>query len=814
MRTRILFLLLSAAGMLLAAPRPAASGETDNVLEDELTVKTAGLPVDGAGLLDFFRTRTKGEVAPDRLAGLVEQLGAKNGADREKACAELTAIGAPAIPALRQAASDPDAAEAAGLARRCLTALESNSTVVSSAAVRLIAQRKPDGATAALLSYLPYAEDESLQEEVKAALTAMAYHDGKADAALLKALADESPLRRSTAVDVLCQNGLAEPRDALRKLLADPKPTVKLRAALALAQVRDAAALDTLVQLLKELPVNQGRYAEEYLSGLAGDQSPKESLTDDASRDKVQQAWAAWWKSTEGTASLDEFTKRTLTEVDREKALKLIRQLGDDSFEARQKAKTDLKDMGVLVTRMLKTAVNDSDLEISQSARFVLQEIEKDKAAPLSPVAARVIALRKPPGAVEVLLAYLPFCDDEGMLGEVQAALNAVAYTNGQPSPALVKALEDKAAVRRGAAAEALCLGPLGENLGAVKKLLKDDEPAVRLQAALALAGGPHDREAVPVLIALVGELPADQSGQAEDYLLRMAAGHGPTNLPVGDGDARVKRRDEWAGWWKDNGERVSLVDRYAASAVQRYLGYTLLVQPNNSQIVELGPDGKERLHLTGLASPQDAVGLPGDRYLVSEFGAQRVSERNAKGDMLWQKSTPNANPQQAQRLPNGNTFIVCRNQILECTRDGKDVYVISRPNDVLTAAKLRNNEIVVISAQQTVTRLDSSGKELKSFRLPLNQNVWTLANDIMPNGHVLIAFQAPMNKVVEYDADGKEVWSSTAVMNPMGAARSPNGNTLIVSQQFPNRIVEVDKNNKQINEISQQIYTMRVHKR
>ena len=142
--------------------------------------------------------------------------------------------------------------------------------------MRLIAQRKPDGATAALLAYLPYTEDPSVQEEVKAALTAMAYRDGKADPALLKALDDESPLRRAMAVDVLCQNGLAEPRDVLRKLLADPKPTVRLRAALALAQARDAAAVDALIDLLGELPVGQGRYAEEYLSNLAGDQAPKD----------------------------------------------------------------------------------------------------------------------------------------------------------------------------------------------------------------------------------------------------------------------------------------------------------------------------------------------------------------------------------------------------------------------------------------------------------------------------------------------------------------------------------------------------------
>ena len=135
---------------------------------------------------------------------------------------------------------------------------------------------------------------------------------------------------------------------------------------------------------------------------------------------------------------------------------------------------------------------------------------------------------------------------------------------------------------------------------------------------------------------------------------------------------------------------------------------------------------------------------------------------------------------------------------MLECTRDGKDVYTIGRPNnDVLTAQKLRNNEIVVISSQGMVQRLDKDGKELKSFRMA--QNTWMVGNDVLPNGNVVIAFQAPMNKVVEYDADGKAVWESSAVMNPMAAARSPNGNTLIVSQQWPNKIVEVDKSNKQV---------------
>ena len=196
----------------------------------------------------------------------------------------------------------------------------------------------------------------------------------------------------------------------------------------------------------------------------------------------------------------------------------------------------------------------------------------------------------------------------------------------------------------------------------------------------------------------------------------------------------------------------------------------------------------------------------------MTEANAQRVTERNSENKVLWTKTLSGFMPVSAHRLPNGNTFIVCRNHIVECTRDGKDVYTINRPsNDVLTAQKLRNNEIVVISSLGAVQRLDHAGKVLKSFSI---QNTWMVGNDILPNGHVVIAFQPPLNKVVEYDAEGKSVWESGAVMNPMAAARSPNGNTLITSQQWPNKIVEVDKSNKQVAEIALTTYTVRVHRR
>ena len=109
------------------------------------------------------------------------------------------------------------------------------------------------------------------------------------------------------------------------------------------------------------------------------------------------------------------------------------------------------------------------------------------------------------------------------------------------------------------------------------------------------------------------------------------------------------------------------------------------------------------------------------------------------------------------------------------------------------------------------VQRLDTTGKVLKTFRIP---NVWSMGNDVLPNGDVLIALQAPMNKVTEYDPDGKVVWESGAVMNPIATTRSPNGNTLIVSQQWPNKLVEVDKSGKQVVDLTLQGQTMRVRRR
>src|SRR5262245_13646998 len=58
----------------------------------------------------------------------------------------------------------------------------------------------------------------------------------------------------------------------------------------------------------------------------------------------------------DGPELLDFFRKRTLTEDDRKQVQAMIRQLGDDSFQVRQKALTDLVALGNKAAPLLRGA--------------------------------------------------------------------------------------------------------------------------------------------------------------------------------------------------------------------------------------------------------------------------------------------------------------------------------------------------------------------------------------------------------------------------------------------------------------------------
>ncbi len=180
----------------------------DTIESDLKTLQTAKVPVDGPGLIEFFRAKAKAGADRDKIAALVRQLGDKSFQVRENASQELVGLGEAAVPFLKQALKSSDL-EVVRRAERCLQMIQTDparkerENAVLAAAVRLLAAKKPAGATEALLAFLPLADDEADEGDIRAALRALALREGKPDPTLVLALEDKDPHRQSAAAEAL-----------------------------------------------------------------------------------------------------------------------------------------------------------------------------------------------------------------------------------------------------------------------------------------------------------------------------------------------------------------------------------------------------------------------------------------------------------------------------------------------------------------------------------------------------------------------------------------------------------------------------------
>jgi hypothetical protein len=485
------------------------------------------------------------------------------------------------------------------------------------------------------------------------------------------------------------------------------------------------------------------------------------------------------------------FRKRIPSAVDRAKIAALIEQLTDDEFENREKATEELVAIGPVAVPFLQRALHDDDPEIATRAKTSLERIERDNDPGLVAAAAGLLVKLKPAGGAEVLLAFLPFARDETAAEAVQAALGSLAVRNGKVEPVLLKALQDKLPAKRIAAARALLQGGPAGLRKDLRKLLQDKEPVVRFRVAMGFVGV-KDKDGIPVLIALLGRLPRDQEIEIEDLLYRLAGDQVPAKVQEKDVEA-TQAREAWSGWWRKHGPKLDLAKLDTAHALR---GHTLIVKAGlrgDSSVLEIGRDGKTRWEITGLRGVKDAQVIGKDRVLIAEYTGRKITERDFKGKVLWEKVV-RLPPIGCLRLANGNTFIVMRRQILEVDKDGQEVFsYFHRLGNICSAQKTRRGEIVLVDSSGNFSRLDKQGKVLKSFRVG---NIYPLGGsfDLLPNDRVVVPDYLG-GRVVEYDKEGKERWEARFV-RPTSVQRLPNGNTLVASM-FSNQVVELDRKGK-----------------
>jgi hypothetical protein len=167
---------------------------------------------------------------------------------------------------------------------------------------------------------------------------------------------------------------------------------------------------------------------------------------------------------TDGPALLEYLRNQTPDSARLSKVKALVRQLGDDAFEKREEASKALAAAGVVALPFLREAAKGEDREVVRRARDCLKQIGTGPGVAVPAAVVRLLGWKRPAGAARVLLDYLPSAD-EPVAREVRAALVALAQRDGKSDPDLVRAVDDKDAVKREAAR-----GALGKDGGAFLK--------------------------------------------------------------------------------------------------------------------------------------------------------------------------------------------------------------------------------------------------------------------------------------------------------------------------------------------------------
>ena len=167
------------------------------------------------------------------------------------------------------------------------------------------------------------------------------------------------------------------------------------------------------------------------------------------------------------------------------------------------------------------------------------------------------------------------------------------------------------------------------------------------------------------------------------------------------------------------------------------------------------------------------------------------------EGKVLWQYPAENCND--IWVLPNGNLLFNTGHGVKEVTRDKKVVFNYESKNEIYACQRLTNGNTFIGECNSgLLLEVGPNGQIVKQIKL-LHDGVdgghaFMRNARKLENGNYLVAHYG-LDKVSEYDLEGKTVREILVKGGPHSVIRLPNGNTLIACSDHNGepRIVEID---------------------
>lgn len=490
----------------------------------------------------------------------------------------------------------------------------------------------------------------------------------------------------------------------------------------------------------------------------------------------------------DGHSLIQFLARRSEDKVDPIQIKALITKLGDDNFDTREQTSATLNAIGIAALPDLKIASKSPDVEVSRRAKDCIQRIEEGSRKFVVAASIRLLGSKKPEGALQALINYAQFSELDQTTEDLIQALTSTGSENGSPSKLILDAIRSNKPLAKTVCAEALA----NINPDLFKKetlpFLKSDEARTRYKVALAFAKLGDKRSIEPIVNSISSVSQWESS--VLDHLLRKLM---PLDAPpVGLSQPELQKE-----WGKRTADTSKILESQLASNAKN-IGKTLVVLLDAGRIIMLDSSNNIIWKVDNLQFPLDAQILPDEKVLVAEHQGNKVTERNKKGEILWEKKIDG--PLAVQKLEDGSIFIASKSNVVFVDQKGKEISEFTPPNaePIMKANIASNGDLcLVLSTPQgnaKFVRFDKTKKPIVSYDIDVRTSGGKV--DILPNGNSLIT-EVYGNRVIEFNNEGKEVWHFECEQ-PVAAVRLPNGNTLVTSMTQM-KALEVDSKGKEI---------------